>query len=115
MDSKAQFLITCRFPGWSYVKDANHETGLNLDKTEHRGNGKDDYPPFGVRYLVTIPYDVLTKGTEPKEEMLEEDWAKLRTVEQNASQYAIEKIEKMTGDTFDGEILFVEQFNVVTL
>lgn len=97
MESSQKFLLTVRFPSW-------------------KSDGG-EYPPFGVRYLISVPMNILMKGTQLPDEIVdptEEDYEKLRTEEQNIKDYAIEKIEAFS-DKFDGEILFVEPFDVVVL
>lgn len=96
MKDDIQFIIICRFSEW-----------------EQEGN---KYPPFGVKYLIDVPLGILTEGTEPKKDnMTEEDWAKLKDPIENVKGYFRSLYEKKIDKLFEGDILFVEQIELVHL
>lgn len=52
------------------------------------------FPPFGVRYILEIPSELEDEGVE---------------------EYFMKKFEEKIGRKFDGDILFVEPMQIVTL
>lgn len=87
MNDKTKYLITVRFPAWGYP------------------DGKrDEYPAFGVRYLIEVPNEIAYK-----EEEITED--PVLTFFKEQYKQTIGRGEK----EFNGEILFVEEFNCTIL
>lgn len=88
MSNKEQFLITCRFPEWGDTKQ---------------------YPAFGVRYLLTTPIIVEPDWPESDERWISYDEA------QPVVEYFKQGFKSRIGKDFDGEVLFVEPFQVTAL
>ncbi len=85
MKNETKFLITVRFPAWGYP-----------------GGNQNEYPPFAVRYLINVPNDLLYKD-ELKDPVI---------------RFFKEKYKSTIGRNekdFDGEVLFVEEFECVIL
>lgn len=95
MNDKVKYLITVRFPSWQ--------------------QGENTYPAFGGRYLVEIPLSRLTKDTEPKEHMTEEEWATLKDPMENVKEYFAEVFENKIGHKFNGDVIFIDQMDIVVL
>lgn len=111
MKDSSQYLITVRFPSWSYGKDADGKE--DLSKTEHRGSDKDEYQAFGVQYLIEVPIGV-TLYTEDELVTPKMIYSSEAMVEHKVAKHFIEKMVALHG-TFDGEILFVEEKHFVIL
>ncbi len=94
MSDKQKYLITCRFPSWGYEKN-------------------DEYPAFGVRYLITISLDELTKGGEKDEQGFYKDLN--FSEDANIRRKFKELYGNMANNSFDGEILFIEQSDIIIL
>lgn len=80
MNNTQKFIITIRFPSWGY------------------GDRADEYPAFGVKYLVEIPIEKLE-------------------IDGGLEKYFVEIYDKKIGKgkEFNGEILFVEETDLVIL
>ena len=68
MSDKEKCIVTCRFPAW----------------------GKEnEYPAFGVKYLVDVPNEYMDK-------------------ENGVYDFFLERYTKVIGGEFNGEVLFIE-------
>lgn len=91
MGSETIYLITARFAPWGYDKESPGES--------------DNYPAFGVKYFIKISNDIVFKNSEL------EYWDK----EQNIVDFFKLKFQEAIGREFDGEILFVEEQEHITI
>jgi len=89
MSNEEQFLITARFPSW--------------------GDEGFTFPAFGVKYLINTP--IIIPVTDEDGEIIEEDWNYEEEIANYFKQYYKDTIKK----DFDGEILFIEPVQYVTL
>ncbi len=84
MSNETKFEITCRFASWK--------------------QGENVYPAFGVKYLITVPNEIVFNENEivedPVETFFKKKWRE--TIGRNEKD-------------FDGEVLFMEESNLVTL
>jgi hypothetical protein len=89
MSDKIQYIITCVFPKWS--------------------DGKDDYPEFGVKYLIRI--------NPIQQPLWDEDDARWATYDESAEikKKFMQKFEMARSMKFNGAILFIEHTELVNL
>lgn len=76
MGNTTQLIVTCRFPSWG-------------------GENNDQYPAYGVKYLIEIPNEAVENGEEEK--------------------YFIAKYEGKIDKVFNGDILFIEEVQLVNI
>lgn len=109
MSDHEQFLITVIFPSWSYKKEGG---------TEHRGEDRDEYGSFMVRYLVSVPVSVATWLEEEQEPLYIESADMMVTPEywinKKIKEYFINRFESKIAK-FTGKIYEVAPFKAVIL
>ena len=54
-------------------------------------------------------------GTEPDEDMSDEELLSLKSPKSNVARVFVQKYEQLHSHKFDGEILFIEEFDAVAI
>jgi len=57
----------------------------------------------------------LLDGTEPDEDMSDEELLSLKSPKSNVARVFVQKYEQLHSHKFDGEILFIEEFDAVAI
>lgn len=99
MNNKMQFIITVRFPEWQ------QEPIAAAGQTEVQ-----KYPAFGVKYLLTMPIIA-----PPDWEDDDERWFTYSEEKIVAEEFKKAYANTIKHKEFNGEILFIEPVDLVTL
>ncbi len=91
MGNEELYIITVRFPSWGYEKD-------------------DEYPAFGIKYLIQITLDEKMEGAEYDKEgyIISEDFSEEKNIVKKFKKLYSYRVNNGKKE-FDGEILFIER------